>query len=226
MTGELKHLGIILDGNRRFAKKNKLNPLTGHEHGMKVVWDFFDWAKELGIKEVTMYAFSTENFKRTKAEVDYILKLFLREFDKLLKSGKLEKEKIKITFIGRLNMFPQKLQNKMKEMMEHTKNFNEMAANFCMGYGGRYEIIDAVNNIIKKGIKEADEKTITENLYLQSEPELIIRTSEQRLSNFLIWQSAYSEITFLPELLWPEFTKQDLARCVEDFSSRQRRFGK
>ncbi|MFH0752115.1 MAG: polyprenyl diphosphate synthase [archaeon] len=226
MTSSLKHLGIILDGNRRFAKKNKLNPLTGHEHGVKVVWDFFEWAKELGIKEVTMYAFSTENFKRSKIEVNYLLKLFFTEFDKLLASGRLENDKIKVNFVGRLNLFDKKLQNKMKEMMEQTKNYKGITANFCMAYGGRAEIVDSVNNLIKKGVKKVDENMISKNLSLQSSPDLIIRTSEQRLSNFLLWQCAYSEIMFLPKMLWPEFTKKDLIKCIGNFNSRQRRFGK
>lgn len=226
MTGTLRHLGIIMDGNRRFSKKNKLNPLSGHDHGIKVVWDLFDWCKELDIHEVTMYAFSTENFNRHKTEVDYLMRLFLNEFDKLLNSGKLDKEKIKVRFIGRLDMFDKKIIDKMAEITEHTKDFKNFTANFCMAYGGRAEITDAVNKIIAKGIKQVDEKTITDNLCLQSEPDLVIRTSESRLSNFLLWQSAYSEIIFLPEKLWPEFTKQDLVNCVKEFNSRQRRFGK
>lgn len=223
---KLKHLAIILDGNRRYAKKHKLNPLKGHEYGVKTVWELFDWCKELDIREVTMYAFSTENFNRTKTEVNYLLNLFLQEFDSLLKSGKLEKEKIKMRFIGRLHMFDEKLRNKMDEITDYTKNFDEFTANFCMAYGGRAEIVDAVNKIIKNDIKEVNEETIKENLYLQSEPDLIIRTSEQRLSNFLMWQSAYSEIIFLPDKLWPEFTKRDLKRCVDEFYTRERRHGK
>lgn len=226
MAAALQHIGIILDGNRRFAQKNMLNPLTGHEHGVKVVWDFFEWAKELRIKEVTMFAFSTENFKRSKVEVDYLLKLFVTEFDKLIKSGRLERDKIKIRFIGRLHMFDKKLRDKMEELVRYTKNFDGLTANFLMAYGGRAEIIDAANSLIKKGVKKIDEETLSKNLSLQSEPDLIIRTSEQRLSNFLLWQCAYSEIIFLPDKLWPEFTKQDLVNCIEDFNSRQRRFGK
>jgi len=221
-----KHIGIILDGNRRYAKKNKLNPLSGHEYGVQRVWDIFDWAKELGIKELTFYAFSTENFKRDKTEVDYLMNVFYREFDKLLKSGKLEKNKIKIRFIGRLYMFDKKIQEKMKEITNHTKDFDGFTSNFCMAYGGRAEIVDAVNRLIEKGVKKIDEEMIFQNLYLQSEPDLIIRTSEQRLSNFLMWQSAYSEIIFLPDKLWPEFTKEDLVACIEEFERRTRRFGK
>ncbi len=226
MDTKLKHLGLILDGNRRYAKKHNLNPLSGHDYGIKVVWDLFDWCKELDIREVSMYAFSTENFSRQKTEVNYLMKLFLNEFDKLLKSGKLGREKIKLRFIGRLEMFPQKLQDKMQALMNCTKDFKEFTANFCMAYGGRAEIVDAVNRLISQGAKKIDEEAISENLYLQSEPDLVIRTSEQRLSNFLMWQSAYSEIIFLPDKLWPEFTKQDLTACVDEFNSRQRRFGK
>jgi undecaprenyl diphosphate synthase len=220
------HVGIILDGNRRYAKKNKLNLLKGHDYGVQRVWDLFDWAKELGIKELTFYAFSTENFKRDKREVEYLMGLFFREFDKLLKSGKLEKNRIKIRFIGRLYMFDENLKSKMEELMDFTKDFDGFTANFCMAYGGRTEIVDAVNRLIEKGVKKVDEDMILKNLYLQSEPDLIIRTSEQRISNFLMWQSAYSELIFLPDKLWPEFTKQDLIDCVEEFKKRQRRFGK
>ena len=222
----LRHIGIILDGNRRFAKKNNLNPLKGHEYGVKTVWNLFDWSKDLGIKELSLYAFSTENFRRSKKEVEYLMGVFLREFDKLMKSGKLEKNKIRVRFIGRLYLFDEKLKAKMEEMMSYTKDFGDFTANFCMAYGGRLEIVDSVNKLIKQGVKEVDEGMIFKNLYLSSEPDLIIRTSEQRISNFLMWQSAYSEIMFLPDKLWPEFTKQDLVDCVEEFKRRKRRFGK
>lgn len=220
------HVGIILDGNRRFAKKKKIHPFDGHKYGVETVWNLFNWAKELGIKEISLYAFSTENFRRDKKEVEYLMNIFLNEFDKLLKSGKLEKEKIKIRFIGRLHMFDDKLHTKMEELMDYTKGFDDFTANFCMAYGGRAEIVDSVNKLIKQGVKEVDENMIFDNLYLSSEPNLIIRTSEQRLSNFLMWQGAYSEIIFLPDKLWPEFTKQDLVACVEEFKRRKRRFGK
>ena len=115
---------------------------------------------------------------------------------------------------------------KMQELMDATKDYSDYNLNFCMAYGGRAEIVDAVNKIIRQGINEADEETITQNLYLQSEPDLIIRTSEQRLSNFLMWQCAYSEIKFLPDKLWPEFTRQDLIDCINEFNSSERRHGK
>lgn len=225
MESKLNHVGVILDGNRRFARKKKLNLLKGHEYGLETVRNLFDWAKELGIKELTLYTFSTENFKRSKREVDFLMKIFLKEADKLLKSEKLEKDKIKIRFIGRLYMFDKAIQDKLKAVMERTKDFDEFTVNFCMAYGGRTEIVDSVNRLISQGVKEVDEDAIFNNLYLQSEPDLIIRTSEQRISNFLMWQSAYSEIIFLPDKLWPEFTKQDLINCVEEFKKRKRRFG-
>ena len=154
------------------------------------------------------------------------MKIFLDEFDKLLKSGTLEKNSIKIMFLGRLNLFDKEIRDKMQELMDFTKDFDGFYVNFCMGYGGRAEIVDSVNKIIKSGVKEVDEKIIADNLYLKSEPDLIIRTSEQRLSNFLLWQGAYSEILFLPEKLWPEFSKKDLVDCVDEFKHRKRNFGK
>ncbi|MBU4501617.1 MAG: di-trans,poly-cis-decaprenylcistransferase [Nanoarchaeota archaeon] len=220
-----KHVGIILDGNRRYAKKHNLNPLSGHEHGIKIIHGLFDWAKELEIKEMSLYAFSTENFNRNKEEVEYLMNIFLEEFDNLLESDKLEKEQIRVRFIGRINLFDKKIKDKMEELMEKTKDYDKFAVNFCMAYGGRAEIVDSVNKLIKQGVKEIDEQMIFDNLYLKSEPDLIIRTSEQRLSNFLMWQGAYSEIIFLPNLLWPEFSKQDLADCVEEFKRRKRRYG-
>lgn len=220
------HVAVIIDGNRRYARKHNLNPLSGHEYGVKIVWDLFDWARDLSIKELTLYAFSTENFKRDKIEVDYLMKVFLKEFDKLLKSGKLEKHRIKIRFLGRLHLFDKKVRDKMEELMKYTKDFDSFVANFCMAYGGRAEIVDTVNKLMKQGVEGVDEGLIFKNLYLQSEPDLIIRTSEQRLSNFLVWQGAYSEVIFLPEVLWPEFSRQDLVNCVEEFKRRKRRFGK
>ncbi len=221
-----KHIGIILDGNRRYARKNKINPLRGHEFGAKTVLDLFDWAKELGIKELTLYTFSTENFKRSKLEVDTLMRIFLKEADELISSGRLEKNRINIRFIGRLHLFNKKVRDKMEELMNLTKDFDSFKVNFCMAYGGRAEIIDAVNDLLKRGISKVDETIFQKSLYLNSEPDLIVRTSEQRLSNFLLWQSAYSEILFLPDKLWPEFSKEDLIFCVNEFKRRKRRFGK
>ena len=220
-----RHTAIILDGNRRYAKKYKLKPWEGHEKGSKNIENLLDWCSELGIKELTLYTFSVENFKRKKEEVKFLMMLFRKQMKKLEKDKRIEKNKIKVNFIGRLNLFPKDIQSSMKRITEKTKKHNKFRINFAMGYGGRAEIIDAVNRIIKKGIKKVNEDIMTKNLYLSNEPDLVIRTGgEKRVSNFLIWQSYYSEWYFTKKL-WPEFSKKDLIKAVNDFSRRERRYG-
>lgn len=222
---EPKHIAIILDGNRRYAKKLGLKLWEGHSKGAKKVEELIDWCNELKIKELTLYSFSIENFKRNKKEVNFLMNLFRKQLEILKKDKRIEKNKIKIKFIGRLSLFPEGIQKEMKQIMEKTKNNSNFIINFAMGYGGRAEIVDAVNNIIKKGIKKADENIITKNLYISSEPDLVIRPGgEKRVSNFLIWQSYYAE-WFFTDKLWPEFTKNDLIKAINDFKKRQRRFG-
>ncbi len=226
-----KHVGFIIDGNRRFAKRLMQTPEKGHEWGYKKVKELIDWCKEYKIKELTIYAFSLENFDRPKMEFDYLMNLCEKAFKELEN----EKEKIKdicVKFIGRIHMFPDKVQKAMYSLIEKTKNNKPFKLNFAMAYSGRAEIIDAVKKIaeaVKNGnlnVNEIDEKLLQENLYLNSDPDLIIRTSESRLSGFLLWQSSYSEIIFLPNLLWPEFTKEHFIGCLKEFSDRERRFGK
>jgi len=223
------HLAIILDGNRRFAKKNNLDSLKGHDQGYTNIKNVLDWCKEVDIKELTLYTFSTENFNRPKKEVNYLMKLFVKAFSEF-KTDKRIKD-IRINIIGRIHLFPQKLQKIMYDLMEMTKSHTKFILNFAMGYGGRSEIIDATKKIAqqikenKLDIENIDEETFKKNLYLNSEPDLIIRTSESRLSGFLTFQSVYSEIIFLPNKLWPEFSKTDFLSCLQEFSRRKRRFG-
>ena len=225
-----KHIGIILDGNRRFAKKLMLKPWMGHEWGAKKVQSLLDWCKEFNIHELTLYAFSIENFDRPKKEFDYLMNLFEKAFEELKKDKKIKD--IAIKFIGRISMFPENIQKEMNELMEITKNNIPYQVNFAMAYGGRAEIIDATKKIaeqIKNGkldIDKINDEVFKENLYLNSDPDLVIRTSESRLSGFLTYQSAYAEIIFLPDKLWPEFEKKDFVACLEEYSRRQRRFGK
>jgi tritrans,polycis-undecaprenyl-diphosphate synthase [geranylgeranyl-diphosphate specific] len=225
------HVGIILDGNRRFARRLLIKPWKGHEWGAKKVEKLFDWCNEYGIKELTLYAFSQENFDRPKLEFNYLIKLFKEEFMRFKDDPRL-KDKIRINFIGRIFMFPEDIQKIMKELMEKTKNNNKFILNFAMAYSGRSEIIDAtrkIANLIKKGlidVNDINDKIFSENLYIKSEPDLIIRTSESRLSGFLLWQGAYAEIEFLPKKLWPEFSKNDFVKCLQEYSNRNRRFGK
>ncbi len=209
-----------------------LKPWKGHEWGAKKVEALIDWCAEYKIKELTLYAFSIENFDRPKEEFDYLMKLFVKEFKRVSKDKRIYENKIRINFIGRINMFPEEVQKSMKDLMEKTKNHDKFILNFAMAYGGRAEIIDATKKIAKQ-IKEGklnvdsiNEEVFSKNLYIESEPDLIIRTSESRLSGFLLWQGSYAEIIFLPNVLWPEFSKENFVECINEYNKRQRRFGR
>jgi tritrans,polycis-undecaprenyl-diphosphate synthase [geranylgeranyl-diphosphate specific] len=226
------HIGIILDGNRRYARKHGKRPWEGHVAGAEKVKEAIGWAKELGVRELTLYSFSIENFNRPENEKKEIFRIFKNNLDKLLKDKRLGKEDLRINFIGRLEMFPKEIHDKMKEIMEETKDKQGHIVNFAMAYGGRAEIVDAVRKIAERAADgglmpgEIDEKTITDNLYLPDEPDMIIRPGgEHRVSNFLIWQSYYSEWYFTDKL-WPEFTKKDFKEAIDEFRRRERRFGK
>jgi len=232
MTEAPKHVGIILDGNRRFAKKLMKEPWKGHEFGAKKVSKLFDWCKELGIKEMTLYAFSMQNFNRPKLEFNYLMKLFKNMFDDQENIDKLHANKIKVKFIGRISLFPKEVYDSMKKMEEATKDYDDYLINFAMAYGGREEIIDGIKKLgrdIEDGkieAKDLNEELFENFLYMRSEPDLIIRTGgDHRTSNFLAWQGIYSEWFFL-EKTWPEFEKEDLKVVIEQFVNRERRFGK
>jgi len=222
-----QHVAIILDGNRRFAKKLMLQPWRGHEHGAKKVGELLDYAKELGIKQLTFYCLSSENIKsRPENELNYLFQLFKKEF-KNLDREKIQENQIKIKFIGNQNLLPPYLQEQCKLLEQQTKDNNNFIVNFAIAYGGRQELIDAVKKILKSNLQpeQINEQTIEENLYLKDEPNLIIRTGgEKRTSNFLPWQSTYSEWFFLDKM-WPEFNKQDLINCIEEFKNRKKNFG-
>ena len=230
-----RHIGIILDGNRRFAKRLMLKPWKGHEWGAKKFRTFVGWCNELGVEEITAYVFSIQNFNRPKEEFDYLMGVFKKEFEHLLsqeEQAKLKKNDTRISFIGRLWMLPEEIKQLQKQLMETTKNHKTRNLNFAMAYGGREEIIDAIKQIsteIQQGKIQPDEiteETITKHLWLESQPDLIIRTGgEQRTSNFLPWQGTYSELMFI-EKYWPEIEKEDLLACVQNYAERERRFGK
>lgn len=227
-----KHIGIILDGNRRYAKRLLLKPWQGHEKGAEKLEKLFDWCKELNIKELTLYTFSMQNFNRGKKEVDHLMRIFNREFERLLNDKRVHEDKVKIRFCGRLELFSKELREKMEKIMDMSKNYGNFIVNFCMAYGGREEIVDAAKKIalkVKKNeidVDDIDEETFSKELYMDDEPELIIRTSgEYRTSNFLLFQGAFSEWAF-PKILWPDFTKEKLIGIIKEFSKRERRFGK
>ena len=226
------HVGIILDGNRRFAKRLMKEPWKGHELGAEILEKLFEWCREIGVKEVTLYAFSIQNFNRPKKEFDYLMKIFNEEFERLLHDEKLHKRKVKIRVIGRIDKFPKDLYEKMKQVMDMTKDYDEYIINFAMAYGGREEIVDATKKVAEKiksgklNVSEINEESFSEALYMKDCPDLIIRTGgDKRTSNFLPWQSTYSEWFFL-EKMWPEFEKEDLVNVIDGFKDRERRFGR
>jgi len=223
--GKLNHIGLILDGNRRFAKRLMLEPWKGHELGFKKLEKMIGWLKEVGVKEFTLYCFSLENFNRPKREFDFLMKIFKEAFEKLKTDKRIHEDKIKLKFIGKTELFDEEIQEKIKQLEEMTKDYNDYIINFALGYGGRQEIIEGVKMLVKSG-EEINKENFQKNLWLSHDIDLIIRTGgEKRTSNFLLWQAVYAEWVFLDKM-WPEFEKQDLISCVEEFKNRKRRFGK
>jgi len=220
------HLGIIIDGNRRWAKERGLPALEGHRRGLERLKELIDWSKERGIKVLTLFVFSTENWKRSKVEVNYLMRLLGQALSKK-NIQKIHQEGIKIRVIGQRERLPGSLQKTIKDVEELTKSNKGMVLNFALSYGGRAEIVEAIKNVIKKKIplEKITEDMISQNLWT-SDVDLIIRTGkEQRISNFLIWQAAYSELYFCPKY-WPEFSEKDLDRALQQYACCQRRFGK
>jgi tritrans,polycis-undecaprenyl-diphosphate synthase [geranylgeranyl-diphosphate specific] len=227
-----KHIGIIMDGNRRFSKRLMMKPWKGHEWGAKKVKRLLEWGHELGIKELTLYSFSVENFNRPREEFKYLMDLFRKEFDNIKHDTRIREYGIRINFIGRTWMFPEDIQERMKSLMELTRGHDGHILNLAMAYGGRQEIIDAVKKIAREledgklDIDSLNEESFSRHLYMTDEPDLIIRTGgEHRTSNFLLWQSNYSELFFIDKM-WPEFEKEDFVRVIRDYQRRDRRFGR
>ena len=219
------HLGIILDGNRRWAKEKGLNAFDGHKKGLEKVKKVIKWCQEEKIKVLTLFVFSTENWNRSKKEVGYLMELAKKalEFDLI----KVSKGGIKVRVIGERETLPDFLKKAAKKVEKKTKENKKMILNFALSYGGRGEIVAAVKKIVKDKtpLNKINEKLISKNLWA-SDLDMIIRTGkEQRLSNFLIWQAAYSELYFL-EKYWPDFSRKDLNIALKNYDQRQRRFGK
>ncbi len=223
------HLGIIIDGNRRWARERGLPAFEGHRQGYENVKKIADLCKQKGIKILTVYVFSTENWNRSKIEVGYLMKLLSRALNKN-NVEKYHKKGFRLRILGQKERLSEDLQKETEKAEELTKNNNEMTLNLAISYGGRPEIIQAVRNIIKAKISDekVDEELVSKNLWTAGmpDPDLIIRTGgEQRLSGFLTWQSVYSELYFT-KIYWPAFTEKDLDEALLDYSQRQRRFGK
>ncbi len=222
-----RHIIVIMDGNGRWAKRKSLDRISGHKEGMKSVKSLIKASRELGIKAVTLYAFSAQNWKRPKIEVEALMQL-LKEY--LIKEGnRLVEREIKLNAIGRLWELPSDVYEALSKTIEKTKSCKEMTLTLALSYGGREELIDAVKRILSQGISPEDlnEGNFSQFLYTSDlpEPDLLIRTSgEIRLSNFLLWQLAYTEI-YVTKTLWPDFRKRHLIRALLNYQNRERRFG-
>ncbi|MFW5998158.1 MAG: isoprenyl transferase [Halanaerobiaceae bacterium] len=223
------HVAIIMDGNGRWAQKRDLPRKEGHKKGVEVLKEIVKESKQIGISVLTVYAFSTENWKRPGIEVNFLMKLFNRTIQNQAKE--LHNNNVKVNIIGRRKKLPGYLVKKIDYIEDLTKDNNGLELNIAFNYGGRTEIIDAVRNIVNnnKNVKKENinEEAINQNLYNSNFPdvELLIRTGgEKRLSNFLLWEIAYAEL-YIMDKYWPDFTRKDLKRAVKIFSQRDRRFG-
>jgi undecaprenyl diphosphate synthase len=231
-NGEIpQHIAIIMDGNGRWAKRRGLPRVAGHREGVNSVRDIVEACAQLGVKYLTLFAFSTENWKRPKDEVNTLMKLLIKALRD--ETDKLHENNIKLTAIGDISSLPKPVQKELEEAMEKTKNNTAMVLNLALSYSGRWEIINAVKKIarkIKSGkikVDDIDEKLFSNFLETSSipDPDLLIRTSgEFRISNFLLWQLAYTEI-YIANCFWPEFRRRHLYEAIRDYQRRERRFG-
>lgn len=220
------HIGVILDGNRRWARQRGLSIFEGHKKGAENLGKMVKLCIKKGIKILTVYAFSTENQKRSKPEIDGLIRIF-KHFMKT-KRNELDKIGVKLNILGDLKFFPEDLQEEIKRTVRMLKNNKKLVLNMALNYGGRQDIVQAVEKIIKKGYKNINEELISQYLYTagQPDPDLIIRPGgEMRLSNFLIWQASYSELYFT-KVYWPDFSEKELDKALAEYTKRERRFGK
>ena len=226
-----KHIAIIMDGNRRWAKEKGLDPKLGHKAGAETLEKIASYANEIGLKYLTVYAFSTENWKRTKEEVGALMVLLRNYLDKFLNKESLRN--IKIRVLGNIENLDEGLKNSINKIVEKSKNNTGLTLNIAFNYGGRDEIVRAVKNIstqVKNNeldLQSIDEKLVSDNLYTSGEPDpdLLIRPGgELRISNFLLWQLAYTEFLFVDKY-WPDFSEDDLLEAISIFETRNRKFG-
>jgi tritrans,polycis-undecaprenyl-diphosphate synthase [geranylgeranyl-diphosphate specific] len=231
-----KHIAIILDGNRRWASKKSIERVIGHIEGANTAEDLLEWCHEIGIRTITLYLLSTENLNRSPAELKELFELFTERLNKLLTDERIIRFKVRVKAIGRLELVTPRMREILRTIEEKTADYSDHFLNIAIAYGGRAEIVDSVKSIatlVKEGKlspDDIDQKTIEHSLYTSylpnPDPDLVIRTSgEERLSGFLLWQSAYSELVFLDEY-WPDFRKIDLMRAVRTYQRRSRRYGR
>lgn len=231
-TENPKHVAIIMDGNGRWAERQVLPRIRGHEVGVERVEEIMRVAPDLGVKYLTLYAFSKENWQRPKPEVNFLMNLLSDYLDRKLQD--LLENNVVFNAIGRLQDLPEKVQEKIARNIEHTKKNTGLVTTFCFSYSSRLEIVDAVKEIAKRVAhgklrpSEIDEKMFSDHLYTRGlpDPDLLIRTSgEMRISNFLLWQISYTEL-YVTEKYWPEFTAEEFKKALEDYQKRERRFGR
>lgn len=227
-----QHIAIIMDGNGRWAKAQGKHRIFGHKNGVKAVREVTEGCAEIGVKHLTLYAFSTENWNRPKTEVSALMELLFLTMGKEIKT--LQKNNIRLNAIGHLHNLPESNRKALTEIMEATKNNTRMTLTLALSYGSREELSEAAKKIAidykegKISLEDINQEKISEHLYTKNipDPELMIRTSgEHRISNFLLWQLAYTEL-FFTEKFWPEFAKNDLYKAIYDYQQRERRFGK
>ncbi len=233
-----RHLGLILDGNRRYARMLGLPPAMGHRYGVKKAYEVLEWCLELGIPTVTVWVFSTDNFQRSPEEVGELMRLFVEEAWRMAEDHRIRRHRVRVRVIGRREGFPEEVLKALEHLEAKTEGHDGLHLNIAMGYGGREEIVDAVKSLLleahEKGLSPKEvalsltPEAIAQRLYTAGlpDPDFIIRTSgEIRLSGFLLWQSAYSEFYFA-DVLWPEFRKIDFLRALRSYQARERRFGR
>lgn len=219
-------VGIIMDGNRRWAKKRSLPALAGHEAGYQKLIEVLAWARDAGVRYLIAYAFSTENWNRAEEEVSYLMKLIERGVRERLEQ--ISEEKIRIRFVGDRSRFPERIQEYMRDIEARTKDFTEYNLAIALSYGGRAEIIDAMRRVPDEKIAHLTQEEFSDYLWTTGipDPDLVIRTGGQRrLSNFLLWQAAYAELYF-SDTLWPDFTQGEFKSALKFFGETKRNFGK
>ncbi|MBC8456350.1 isoprenyl transferase [bacterium] len=219
------HIAIIMDGNGRWARRQGLLRVKGHEEGVRSVRGAIEDCSKIGIKHLTLYTFSVENWKRPSLEISALMKLLVKTIRREI--ADLQKNNVRLKVIGRLDDLPKSPQKLMKEAIEQTKENTGLQLNLALSYGARQEILDAVKGVASSKTNEIDEKTFSEYMYTADipDPDLLIRTGgEKRISNFLLWQIAYSEIVFT-DTFWPEFRTEQLVEAIGEYLQRDRRFG-
>lgn len=228
------HVAVIMDGNRRYAAEMGMLVSDGHEKGKQKLEEMLEWCLELGIKVLTVYAFSTENVGRQKDEIETLMGMFVANFRRLGDDERVHRNRIRVRVLGQKELLPEELQESIRYAEERTKDYDSYSFNIAVGYGGREEIVHAIKKLaeaVRSGelcVEDITQKVVAEYLYTSEvpDPDLILRTSgEERISNFLLWQIAYSELYF-SDVYWPGFRKIDFLRAVRSYQQRTRRYGR